>query len=77
MKFDLVVTENCSACKRAEVLLKEYLVDKKSISFNVSLQSDFEKNIVIVPALLVEGKLFAFGEIDIQKLDYKIKGELN
>ena len=77
MKFDLVVTENCSACKRAEELLTNYFIDKKSISFNVSLQRNFEKNIAIVPALLVEGKLFAYGEIDLLKLDAKIQGALN
>ncbi len=77
MKFDLVVTENCSACRRMEELLKEYLIDKKSIRFNISLQRNFKKNIAIVPALLVEGKLFAYGEIDIQKLDDKIEGLLN
>ena len=77
MKFDLVVTENCSACKRAEELLTNYFIDKKSISFNVSLQRNFEKSIAIVPALLVEGKLFAYGDIDLQKLDAKIQGALN
>lgn len=77
MKFDLVVTENCSACKRAEELLLNYFIDKKSISFNVSLQRNFEKSISIVPALLVEGKLFAYGDIDLQKLDAKIQGALN
>ena len=77
MKFDLVVTENCNACKRAEELLTNYFIDKKAISFNVSLQRNFEKNIAIVPALLMEGKLFAYGDIDLQKLDAKIQGALN
>ena len=77
MKFDLVVTENCSACKRAEELLTNYFIDKKAISFNVSLQRNFEKSIAIVPALLMEGKLFAYGDIDLQKLDAKIQGALN
>ncbi|MCK5456879.1 MAG: hypothetical protein KAI45_07105, partial [Melioribacteraceae bacterium] len=75
--FDLVVTENCSACKRAEELLTNYFIDKKSISFNVSLQRNFEKSIAIVPALLVEGKLFAYGDIDLQKLAAKFQGALN
>jgi predicted thioredoxin/glutaredoxin len=77
MKFDLVVTENCSACKRAEELLTNYFFNKKSISFNVSLQRNFEKSIAIVPALLMEGKLFAYGDIDLQKLDDRINGALN
>ncbi len=77
MKFDLVITENCSACKRAEDILTNYFYDKKSLIFNVSLQHDFEKNISIVPALLIEGKLFAYGDIDLQKLDAKIQGVLN
>lgn len=77
MKFDLVITKNCSACIRMEELLTNYFIDKKSISFNVSLQRNFKKSIAIVPALLVEGKLFAYGDIDLQKLDDKIKRALN
>ena len=77
MKFDLVITENCIVCKRAEELLTNYFTDKKSISFTISLQHNFEKSIAIVPALLVEGKLFTYGDIDLQKLDDKINGVLN
>jgi len=77
MKFDLVVTENCRTCKSVEELLKDYLINKKSISFNILLHNNFEKNVAIVPALFVEGKLFAYGDVDLQKLDDIVKEGLN
>ncbi|MCF6269134.1 MAG: thioredoxin family protein [Melioribacteraceae bacterium] len=77
MKFDLVVTENCRTCKSVEEILKDYFTNKKSVSFNVLLHNNFEKNVAIVPALFMEGKLFAYGDVDLQKLDDIIKGVLN
>ena len=72
MKLDLVITENCCSCKHVEKLLRDYLFDKKSISFNVVFQQNYEAKIVIVPALLVDGKLFGYGDVDLRKLTEKI-----
>ena len=77
MQFDLIITKNCRTCKRVEELLKDYFVDKNSISFNILLHSTFKKNVAIVPALFVDGKLFSYGDVDLQKLDDKIYGALS
>ena len=68
-KLDLIIDEDCSACKRAEDELIYFASERSYIELKVSLigSSKYDK-ISIVPALMVDGKLYNYGEIDFKKL---------
>ena len=72
MDFDLIVAENCSACERAENKLLKYAVDKDFIKFKTFLQEVSPFKTTIVPSLFINGKLFAYGEIDAKLLEKKV-----
>ena len=73
-KLDLIIDEDCPACKRAEDELTVYTSERSFIELKVSLvgTSEYDK-ISIVPALIVDGKLYNYGEIDFKKLSKKLK----
>lgn len=73
-KLNLIIDKNCPACKRAEDELTVYTSGRSYIELTVSLvgTSEYEKT-SIVPALLVDGKLYNYGEIDFKKLSKKLK----
>lgn len=72
-KLDLIINKGCPACKRAEDELSTYTSERSFIELKVSLigTSEYDK-ISIVPALLVDGMLYNYGEIDFEKLSKKI-----
>ena len=72
MNFDLVVTENCSACERAEEKLRKYSLSKEFIVFTTASQEYSKHKTTIVPSLLINGTLFSYGDIDIEKLEKKV-----
>lgn len=73
-KLDLIIDKDCHACKRAEDKLTVYVSNRSFIELKVSLvgTSEYEK-ISIVPALIMDGKLYNYGEIDFKKLSKKLK----
>ena len=73
MEFDLVVSENCCACERAEVELGKYSANKEFIEFKTTFQNLSNHKTSIVPSLFINGKLFSYGDIDFSKLDKKVK----
>ncbi len=73
MIFDLIIAEHCCVCSRVESQLKKFLQDKGSIKLRINNfdESPF-KNVSIVPALVIDGKLFSYGEIDFNKLEQRV-----
>ena len=68
-KLDLIIDEDCPACKRTEDELLYFTSERSYVELKVSLigSSKYDK-ISIVPALMVDGKLYNYGEIDFKKL---------
>ena len=72
-KLELIVDKDCSVCKRIESELHVFLAERNEKKLTVSNIGTQEfKKISIVPALLVEGKLFCYGDIDFNKLSKKL-----
>lgn len=72
-KLDLIINKGCPACKRAEDELNAYTSERSFIELKVSLVGTAKNNeISIVPALLVDGMLYNYGEIDYEKLSEKL-----
>lgn len=73
-KLDLIIDKDCHACKRVDDELTVYASNRSFIELKVSLvgTSEYEK-ISIVPALIMDGKLYNYGEIDFKKLSKKLK----
>ncbi len=73
MDFDLVVAEKCCACERVEKELVKFTTNKNYINFKISVQNLSEHKTSIVPSLFINGKLFAYGDVNIKQLDKKIQ----
>ena len=73
-KLDLIIEKNCPVCRRTIKDLKAYMSERNDIRLKVSDidKNEFE-NISIVPALLIDGKLFDYGDIDIKKLEKRLR----
>lgn len=74
MNLTLIITNNCSSCKRVETQLKQFASKDKHVNLLIeNLNNVKYKGIVIVPALLIEEELFAYGDVDEEKLLNKLK----
>ena len=74
MDLTLVVTKNCNGCKRAEEKLKQFTSDKENLNLIITDVNDFNKpGIAIVPALFIDDELFSYGEIEKEKLLFKLE----
>ncbi len=74
MNLTLVITNNCSSCKRVEANMKLFAAQNENINLMVVNLNDVKyKGIIIVPALLIEDELFTYGDIDEKKLLNKLK----
>ena len=71
IKLCVYVTNNCSACKRVVTLLKEYTASESDIQLNIINVRNSNKKVSIVPAVFLNDKLYALG--DINKKDFKNK----
>jgi len=72
-KLELIVDKDCAVCNRTESELHVFLAERNETKLVVSNIGTQEfKKILIVPALLVEGKLFCYGEIDFKNLSKKL-----
>ncbi|PJA97646.1 MAG: hypothetical protein CO129_00200 [Ignavibacteriales bacterium CG_4_9_14_3_um_filter_34_10] len=75
MNIKLIVSQNCKACERAKETLESINLRNYKIYFEtIDIKSYNEKNISITPALIIDDKIFSYGDIDIQKLNKKISG---
>lgn len=73
MDIILLITNHCSACARARKQLKS--LQKSHAEINAKIQHvSFYKddNIFITPAWIVNGELFAYGDINKDKLIAKL-----
>ncbi len=73
MTLTLIISDNCKACDRAKELLhKINLYKPKVIVEIIHINSYSAKSIFITPALLINNKLFSYGDIDEKKLQLSI-----
>ncbi|MEN8191500.1 MAG: hypothetical protein ABFS12_01710 [Bacteroidota bacterium] len=72
-KLDLIIAKDCEMCKRIEKELLVYTSQRSDIQLEINLnrKTQFE-NVSIVPALIVDGTLFSYGEVDFEKLNVKL-----
>ncbi len=73
-KLDLIIDKDCPVCKRATNDLLQFSSENGDIQLNISYigKTEFE-NILIVPALLINGKLFGYGDVDFLKLNKRLQ----
>jgi hypothetical protein len=76
IKLTLIIAENCFTCSRVETQLKHFVEMRNGLVLSIISLKDFNRRgISIVPALLVNGELFAYGDIDENKLLSKINNK--
>ena len=69
MNLKLVIAENCPACLRAKQQLKDFHEANPDLKLSIEKITEFKKQkLSIVPALFINDELFAYGEIDSNKL---------
>lgn len=69
MQLTLLISENCDACLRAVNRIKKIEELNCGITVNIlDINSYGDNNIFITPALIIDGKLFSYGDIDERKL---------
>jgi hypothetical protein len=73
MHLKLIISDNCEACIRAEKILKSVKKENPFLCIEViHINSFHDRRISITPALLIDDKLFSYGDIDNQKLLLKL-----
>lgn len=73
MYLTLVISDDCKACERAINKLEKIKIDFPKIVTNIiNVNNSSKKGILITPALLIDEKLFSYGDIDETKLIPKI-----
>lgn len=73
MNLTLIISDNCAACERAkESLRKIQLNYPEIITEIIHIDSYNGRKVSITPALLVNNKLFSYGDINEPKLLSKI-----
>lgn len=75
MNIKLIISDNCDACNRAKAVIEDikangYEFDVETIHINAF--TDKRILITITPALLIDDKLYSYGDIDEQRLLHKI-----
>lgn len=74
MKVELYIAKGCTTCEKVEKSLMKILIRFPSVQFLLHDIEHFnEHNISIVPALVVDNKLYSYGEFDGVKLSELIK----
>lgn len=69
MKIDLYVVENCPSCNRARSILTKFAQEHSGVNLTVvDLNKSNVESVQIVPALFLDGKLFSYGEVNLNKL---------
>jgi len=72
-KLDLIIEKDCSVCRRTIKELKDYISGGNNIELTVTeINESVFENIPIVPALLINGKLFGYGDVDLRKLTKRL-----
>lgn len=75
MQLKLIISEDCDACVRAKKVLETIMLDNPLLSLQtIHIDSFRVRRIAVTPAILIDDKLFSYGDIDRQKLLNKING---
>ncbi len=78
MNLTLFINSDCNTCKRVKNNLELLIKKKPGINLLISNISDLRSsNISIVPALFIDDKLYAYGEMDLDKLNIILNDRLN
>lgn len=73
MILTLVISDNCAACDRAKKVIEQFQnIHPHIATETIHINSYKGKGITITPALLVDQKLFSYGDIDETSLYKKI-----
>lgn len=73
MNLKLIISDNCEACDRAKSLLDSIRIEKPNIEVETIHINSFQgRKISITPALLINDKLFSYGDIDEIRLSKKL-----
>lgn len=73
MTLTLIISDNCEACERAKKVLEKLRYDYAQISTEIIHYDSYDgKGISITPALLINHKLFSYGDIDEVRLSKKL-----
>lgn len=69
MNLQLIISDNCEVCDRAKALLEDIKLDYPLVKIEIiHLNSCINRRISITPALLINNKLFSYGDIDKNRL---------
>jgi len=74
MTLTLFITDKCQACARVKKQVTD--ITKRSNELNLQIENikDFpQKNLLIVPALYIEDELYAYGDINENRLLKRIR----
>jgi hypothetical protein len=73
MNLTLIISDNCEACDRAKKVIEKFRENYSQITIEtIHINSYHGKRISITPALLIDQKLFSYGDIDESKLLSKL-----
>jgi Thioredoxin domain len=76
MILTLFITDKCPACTRVQKQVTD--ITKKSNNLNLQIENIKDcpnNNILIVPALYIEDELYAYGDINENRLMKRIKAK--
>ncbi len=74
MTLTLFITDECQACARVKKQVAEIAKKNKNLYLQVENIKDYPKNnLLIVPALYIEDELYAYGDINENRLMKRIK----
>jgi predicted thioredoxin/glutaredoxin len=69
MNITLFVTKRCDSCDRVRAILEKVITKGNGLKLCIEdIKTAGSKGIVIVPALFIEDELYAYGDIDEEKL---------
>lgn len=73
MDLKLIISDNCEACDRAKAFIEGIKLDNPLLNIETIHTNSFtNRRISITPALLIDDKLFSYGDIDKKRLLKKI-----
>ncbi len=76
MILTLFITEKCRACARVQKQVADIIKRNDKLNLQVENIKDYpQNNLLIVPALYIEDELYAYGDINENRLLKRIKAK--
>jgi glutaredoxin len=69
MKINLYIANNCPSCERVEKKINSFNSQKQISIAVTNIEDIVDFPVPIVPALYIDGNLFAYGDFDINRLN--------